>query len=313
LGLAHTYYCFGSIAYRAGDYVEARRLHEQSLALWREVGNWTGIAHSLSLLGLIADAEGRPETARALFEENLSISRTIDREQGIALSLRGLGLLALDAGAYAQAAQHFASCLSIWRKLGRQQFLVTALEAVAYLAAAQRQPVRTLCLLGAAEAIREAIGVPVPPAERVRLERWTTRARADVDEVAGHLAWATGRALRLDQAIAEALQAPTALPEAGLTPVVGPPIAPHNPSLSRVAQLSEREREVLRLVASGQTNPEIAATLTLSRYTIMRHLSNIYTKLGVSSRAAAVAMALQPAAGPASTRSEPLMAQMSHE
>lgn len=55
--------------------------------------------------------------------------------------------------------------------------------------------------------------------------------------------------------------------------------------------LSARETEVLRLVATGKTNKQIAAELSLSEHTISRHLQNIFAKLGVSSRAAATAFA----------------------
>jgi DNA-binding NarL/FixJ family response regulator len=57
--------------------------------------------------------------------------------------------------------------------------------------------------------------------------------------------------------------------------------------------LSPRELEVLRLIASGETNRAIAATLVLSERTVDRHVSNIYAKLGVSSRAAATARAYE--------------------
>ena len=57
--------------------------------------------------------------------------------------------------------------------------------------------------------------------------------------------------------------------------------------------LSTRELEVLGHVASGQTNREIAAALTISRHTVGRHLENIFTKLGVSGRAAATAYAYE--------------------
>jgi DNA-binding CsgD family transcriptional regulator len=57
--------------------------------------------------------------------------------------------------------------------------------------------------------------------------------------------------------------------------------------------LSAREAEVLRLVAAGRTNREIAAELTLSEHTVARHLQNIFAKLGVSSRAAATAFAVE--------------------
>ncbi|WP_448002966.1 alpha/beta fold hydrolase [Agromyces bauzanensis] len=59
------------------------------------------------------------------------------------------------------------------------------------------------------------------------------------------------------------------------------------------ARLTEREREVLRLVARGETDAEIAARLVLSAHTVHRHIANIRTKLGVPSRTAAAAWALR--------------------
>ena len=61
----------------------------------------------------------------------------------------------------------------------------------------------------------------------------------------------------------------------------------------RVADLTEREIEVLRLVAHGHTNPEIAQHLTIARKTVSRHLESIYSKLNVSTRAAATYFAMQ--------------------
>jgi len=57
------------------------------------------------------------------------------------------------------------------------------------------------------------------------------------------------------------------------------------------AGLSRRESEVLTLVARGLTNSEIARELTLSQPTVAKHLQNIYAKLGVTNRTAAVARA----------------------
>jgi DNA-binding CsgD family transcriptional regulator len=57
--------------------------------------------------------------------------------------------------------------------------------------------------------------------------------------------------------------------------------------------LTAREVEVLRLVAAGKSNPEIAAELTLSGKTVARHLSNIFGKIDVSSRTAAAAYAFE--------------------
>ena len=60
-----------------------------------------------------------------------------------------------------------------------------------------------------------------------------------------------------------------------------------------VGGLTAREVEVLRLVARGRSNPQIAAELVLSEKTVARHLSNIFTKLDVPSRTAAAAFAFE--------------------
>ena len=71
-----------------------------------------------------------------------------------------------------------------------------------------------------------------------------------------------------------------------------PPYSPkQGPALP--ADLTEREVEVLRLLATGLSNASIASSLTLREKTVSRHLSNIFTKLGVNSRTAAAAFAFE--------------------
>jgi pimeloyl-ACP methyl ester carboxylesterase/DNA-binding CsgD family transcriptional regulator len=77
---------------------------------------------------------------------------------------------------------------------------------------------------------------------------------------------------------------------------LGAPVEAPGPTAThagRSAHLTEREREVLRLVARGETDAEIASHLVLSAHTVHRHVANIRTKLGVPSRAAAAAWALR--------------------
>ena len=57
--------------------------------------------------------------------------------------------------------------------------------------------------------------------------------------------------------------------------------------------LTPREAEVLEVLTRGLSNQQIADELVVSRHTVRRHLSNIFTKLGVASRTAAVAHALE--------------------
>ena len=60
-----------------------------------------------------------------------------------------------------------------------------------------------------------------------------------------------------------------------------------------VGGLTSRELQVLRLVAAGKTNRAIADDLVISEKTVARHVSNIFTKLGLSSRSAATAYAYE--------------------
>ena len=62
------------------------------------------------------------------------------------------------------------------------------------------------------------------------------------------------------------------------------PVAPTTPTLSPPANLSPRELEVLRLIAAGRSNPQIAEALTIAPGTVGRHVSNLLAKTGLSNR-----------------------------
>jgi DNA-binding NarL/FixJ family response regulator len=98
------------------------------------------------------------------------------------------------------------------------------------------------------------------------------------------LRWAEGRALTITQALAEAERVTTIEPSISAD-TISPPGYP--------AGLSAREVEVLRLLAMGLSNPEIAKQLVLSSRTIDAHLRSIYNKLDVTSRSAATRLALE--------------------
>jgi NarL family two-component system response regulator LiaR len=70
-------------------------------------------------------------------------------------------------------------------------------------------------------------------------------------------------------------------------------IQPADPEPALGHDLTRREREVLALLVKGLNNPEIAARLTISRSTARAHVSNILSKLGVSNRGAAIALAIK--------------------
>jgi DNA-binding NarL/FixJ family response regulator len=104
-----------------------------------------------------------------------------------------------------------------------------------------------------------------------------------------------GRALRAlgddESAVSELTAARRTLAELGARPAEHEAASLIRPTLP--CGLTEREVEVLRLVATGKTNPEIAASLVLSEKTVGRHLSNIFTKIDVTTRTAAAAFAYE--------------------
>jgi DNA-binding NarL/FixJ family response regulator len=121
----------------------------------------------------------------------------------------------------------------------------------------------------------------VYPAELPRLERAIAPARARLSETSFAAAWAAGRTLPLEQAIAEALK------------VADDVAAARVPDLAAPHRLTPRELEVLRLVAAGRSNLEIAQTLFLSERTVENHVRHILAKLDLPSRIAAAAYAIR--------------------
>ena len=139
-----------------------------------------------------------------------------------------------------------------------------------------------------------AAGDPAAALPLLRRERgvWE-RLGAQYDTARCHVL--LGRALRAlgddESAITELTAARRALAKLGARPAEREAAALIRPTLP--CGLTEREVEVLRLVATGQTNSEIAAFLVLSEKTVGRHLSNIFTKIDVTTRTAAAAFAYE--------------------
>jgi DNA-binding NarL/FixJ family response regulator len=144
------------------------------------------------------------------------------------------------------------------------------------------QPERAARLYGAAEALREAIGIPLPPYHRPEYEREVAVTREALGEDRFAAAYAAGRALSIDEAVAEALAGTVPEePDPGRTTYAEPALA----------GLSSRELEVLRLLTAGRSNQDIADALYISLPTVKVHITHIFAKLGVDSRLAAATYA----------------------
>jgi DNA-binding NarL/FixJ family response regulator len=102
--------------------------------------------------------------------------------------------------------------------------------------------------------------------------------------------YAAIRAVARGQVLLQATSAAQVL--AGLSPT-SPPSSPPPQKASEKLGLTERERDVLRLIGQGRTNSEIAAELYVSEATVKTHINHIFSKLGARSRAQAVVLAHQ--------------------
>ena len=286
--LAQTLAGLGDLALLQGADQQACERYEESLALFRAVGNTWGIARMLHSLGFLATERGEYDRASEFLEESLALERERGNRERVAGALGSLGLVALHQGDVARASALLHESLTLYRALDLTSGIARCLVAFASLAAAQGQQAQAARLLGAVERLRAALGRRVAPADQTRWERRLAAARAQVGETAWRAAWAEGRALSLDQAIAitQGIQVP-------VTISAGAPTVPHAAAAPTYpAGLTAREVEVLRLVAAGLTDAQVAERLYLSPRTVNTHLTSVYNKLGVSTRLAAARFAL---------------------
>ena len=126
-GIAYSLYSLGDVALEQSDYAVAGRLFEESLTLFRQLGDQGGIAHSLSNLGRMAWLRGDNAAAQALNQESLTIRWHLGDQSGIAGTLTNQGVVATDQGDYAVARALIEESLTIRRQLGDQPGIANSL------------------------------------------------------------------------------------------------------------------------------------------------------------------------------------------
>ncbi len=108
----------GHLARQQGDYIRAQSLHEQSLALFRKLGDKLNLARQLNALGEIARFLGDNDRSLTLHKESLRLRYEIGDKEGIAVSLRQMGVIARDRGQYPYARKLLAESLKLESELG---------------------------------------------------------------------------------------------------------------------------------------------------------------------------------------------------
>lgn len=243
----------GWLAQHQGDYESAAALNEENLRLSRQGSDPLAVRHALTGLGMAAGGCGRSADAIPLFQEAVDISRALGETQFLAPSLFNLGLaraevgerararaiieealalfreqgekyiaataarrlghLVLGEGECARATVLFQESLRVSRETGHRQGLAESLEGVAAVRGAAGQAEAAGRLFAAADALRDAIDLPLSPSDRADLAPYLAAARARLDGATWDAAWEEGRAMSPERAIAAALgDAPPPVP-----------------------------------------------------------------------------------------------------
>lgn len=195
----------GVVARHLGNYEQARVLLEESLALSRELGDKLSIAATLCTLGLVAYHQDDNDRAAVLLQESLTLSGELGDKMNRAAALCNLGFVAMRQGDYERAAALHDESLSLYMELGSDPGIYECLVGRARVAAAQGRAELAAGLLGAAEALREAKGVSLPPSDKEDYDRTLADVRALLSEHAFAAAWAQGQATRLKDVIRQTL------------------------------------------------------------------------------------------------------------
>src|SRR5947209_10153286 len=201
--------------------------------------------------------------------------------------------LSMVQGNYATARTSYEACLELLQEVGDREFLASCLEELAAVVVAQETEKRSVSeifwaaqLWGAAERLREAISAPIPPVHRAAYEQAVALACSRIGQKAFRAVWTQGRSMTPQQALATRLEtkAPTSAPVSSENAAADQPVS---------ARLTAREKEVLRLLTEGLTNPQIAERLVVSPPTVSTHVTSIFNKLQVNSRSAATRYAVE--------------------
>ncbi len=275
-----------------GHAARARTLLEESLTIYRALGNTWWIAVVLNLLGQLAFQQGELSRAEEFLTESARMASEVRDQRNVAhsrLLLAGLNAL---QGKYAPARLRYEEGLSIALEVGYTSFIASGLKGLGCVAAALGLSTWAALLWGTAEPLHESRSVAIPQA---LYERMVAVVRSQLGEPAFEEAKARGRTMTPAQALAspEAF-APQATPRLLPAQAVldSSPVAPTGHT-SYPGGLTAREVEVLCLVAQGLSDALVAEQLVISARTVNWHLTSIYSKLGVSSRAAATRYALE--------------------
>jgi predicted ATPase/DNA-binding CsgD family transcriptional regulator/Tfp pilus assembly protein PilF len=287
-GLAHI--AVAAVLGRQADLSGAQAAYEAALEVLRDNNGW-GIALAHYGLGWLAMSRQDRAAAMRSFRTALGLYREIDARPEMAKCLAGIGWAAMTTSDLALARASLTESAQLSLATGQRLPVARGLTALGVLALAERDPERAIRLEGAAGALRAELGkAPAGPASQ-RLDGFFADARQRLGGQVADRLLAEGRALGATAAVRYGISEPGADPPGTGPPGADGPVPPAgaaNGGAGAVAEpsvLTPRELQTAMLVARGLSNKAIAEELVISPATAARHVANIFTKLGFTSRA----------------------------
>ena len=280
LGVAHL--LLGTIAEDAGHYADAVGSIEEALKHFRAGNDQVNEALALYHLGVVMLGLEDLDQAIQLTETALEMQRANEDMWGEGNSLCHLGLYSGMRRQHEQAVSLLQECLRLRLEMGNPPEIALCLACIAMTAVQTDHP-RLAALLYAVEVrVRKTVGSPRNLPERLIFEESAEQCRNMLGTEMFEQAWIEGQTMPLDDAITLAL---------AFQPTSTKAVTPERDGPGRHSDLTDREFEVLELVARGLTNPEIAEKLFISPGTVRIHVSNILGKVGAKTRTEAVNLA----------------------
>ena len=185
-----------------GNLDTARSLLYDCAAISREIGSEVRLAAALTNLGQVEMFAGNLDRATELLQEALALRREHADITGAAVDLQSLSLISLLLGRAREARDLQAGTFHFVANSGDTEFLLDALELAACIAAELGECLRAARLAGAAAALRQLAGMPIPQANVVLLEQFLAPARAAVAPQEWQAELAAGGELTQEQAVA---------------------------------------------------------------------------------------------------------------
>jgi len=256
----------GGIAARQGNLTQAIAYNQESLALARELGDKLLVGLALNNLGYFSALQGDLSLA-AYSLEGLTLMRELGDRMYIVKTLHSVGYITARQGNLMQAKTWYREGISLAQEIQSDSQIGWHLSGLALIAAAEAQFLQAARLFGAVE-IRLDINVDLNPVERDEYNRAVANVRGQLGRKSFAAARSEGRSMTLEQALAASI----------LPAIVNLPPSPKYPD-----DLTEREVQVLCLVAKGFTDDQIARQLVIASRTVNTHLTSIYRKIQVSS------------------------------